>query len=566
MAQLSLVDRFTFGQVSYDYPNAPGATERERVVNELLTAGPNRQRAVIALAEYQLQAQERQATMLSASTAAGAQLVTKEISQQADMLSATTVAGAQLVANEISQQTDQLRNTMESVRATLSEDIVLAGAEISSAINEVGTLLTMELAEVQWQLAQQNETLDKILHVLQENRSNETRQLVTQGIRLYNAGQYDKAEERFRRALDYDMTDYQVLMNLGFIEIHKNNADSALQFFQEALTLPPNLDMASKARAIWNLALLEAAQGRYENAVRLGDRSMEGDKCNSAHLYSTAIWAALVGNADDSLSRLRKAIETTPSLLAKAEVDSGFTIIRQKVTGLLVAMSNSAFEKARQLASTAKTHTSNFSRNSGRSNYMQQLNRIRSTMNTLDELMVRPSYSRCIEYARKVSQAIPEISQVADIVVNIDAIAAQHDISSRNAETLRASYGNTKANCQGIPDYVNAPPTGTDRFLQWGCAFPLVAVGGLSVLTCLFGMAPPGAESSNFILGLVFLVPGALLFLFYMKTNAQQRRLRQHHGIKQDMDNALAQLKNNDESLARLTARLDAVCRALESI
>ena len=60
-SQLSLMERYTYGDrrsIRSAYGNAEGKTDGERLRNELLIESPNRQRAMINLAERQIKTQE----------------------------------------------------------------------------------------------------------------------------------------------------------------------------------------------------------------------------------------------------------------------------------------------------------------------------------------------------------------------------------------------------------------------------------------------------------------------------------------------------------------------------
>jgi len=166
------------------------------------------------------------------------------------------VEGAQIISSEIDQQTHELERAMERFASNVSASVLLAADQISDAVDMLGDHICADLDEIKWQLAQQNEALDQILRVLQQSRSNEANQLVQQGTRLYINGEYEDAEERFRLALELDKTDYQVLMNLGFIEIRKDNAAAAHAFFKKAFSLPGNINSVCQAKTLRAIARL----------------------------------------------------------------------------------------------------------------------------------------------------------------------------------------------------------------------------------------------------------------------------------------------------------------------
>jgi len=229
----SLIDRYTYGHSSWPAPFTPEA--------EILLENPRRQNEMLQLAQHQIEVQK-----------AASRAVVQ-----------SNIAGAQIISNEIAQQTRILENMIGGM--TLG--IAAAADQISDSIDILGDRLCAELAEIRWQLSQQNESLEKILDLLRNSRNNEAQQLVKQGVRHYVHGEYLESEERFRKALDFDTTDYQVLMNLAYIEMHKGNSETASTFFKKSLNLPENLDSHSKARTLWALGRLSYAENDYQNAL-----------------------------------------------------------------------------------------------------------------------------------------------------------------------------------------------------------------------------------------------------------------------------------------------------------
>lgn len=165
--------------------------EASTLINEVEYGIPRRQRELIDLSQRQLKAQR----------------------QAAQDISRSNIEAADIIAGEISRQTEELGDLISQV-----------GGNIVSAIDQFCDRLCIELVEIRWELAQITDKLDQMLYVLRNSRNNEARQLVEQGVRHYLIEEYPEAESRFLRALDFDTTDYQVLMNIAFIEVHKENA------------------------------------------------------------------------------------------------------------------------------------------------------------------------------------------------------------------------------------------------------------------------------------------------------------------------------------------------------
>ncbi|MFT5470012.1 MAG: hypothetical protein ACI8UO_005136, partial [Verrucomicrobiales bacterium] len=99
--------------------------------------------------------------------------------------------------------------SIEAQTDRLEEAISRGASRVVDAIEESTLEICNGLAAIEWQQQQTNEKLTQILHTLPENRPNEARQLVSQGVRHLIYGEIQEAEGRFILALDSDSTDYQ---------------------------------------------------------------------------------------------------------------------------------------------------------------------------------------------------------------------------------------------------------------------------------------------------------------------------------------------------------------------
>lgn len=281
---------------------------------ELVYGIPRRQQQLIAIGQQQLELQQRAAREIGASG----------------------VAAAQIIAAELEQQTADLEECIESCVAGLASNLADAADQISAAAEVLGDRLCAHLGEIAWQLAQQEDVLRGILHTLHENRSNEARQLVNQGVRHYLNEQYDRAEERFQQALAQDTTDFQVLMNLGHLAVRKGANADAVSFFRDALRLPPTLDVDAKNRALMASARVHFLLGEYGKAA--SDARSAVGLSGTPHprdVFALAIYAALAGEATECLVRLEEAILADPIYFAKAAVEPDLETVRAEVVSLL---------------------------------------------------------------------------------------------------------------------------------------------------------------------------------------------------------------------------------------
>lgn len=309
--QPSLADRFSYSGLSQRSP-------AESMFREIVEKSPRRQEAILELAKVQVQVQ---------------QLAAKEIAQ-------SNIAGAHIISNEISQQTRVLSKNIKEVGTQIAESVSSASEQISTAVNVLGDRVCGELAEVRWLLAQQEDKLEGILYTLQNSRSNEAKQLVKQGLRHLFNEEYDEAEERLSKALDFDTTDYQVLMNLAFVSIHKDDPEQAFTFFNKAINLPEELDAATRSETIWAKARLHYALENFQEAFTLANESIKIHPRPSAEkLYRLGVYAALSGQNDLALRKIEESICLESSLFMTAGTDIDLQHIQPEVLRILSRLS-----------------------------------------------------------------------------------------------------------------------------------------------------------------------------------------------------------------------------------
>lgn len=578
-SQLTLVERYTYGDkgsIKEFYGNAEGKTDAEKLRNELLVESPNRQRAMINLAERQIKTQEVAAREIVASNIEGAKMVATQIDQQ-----------TQEMRLEIREQTSQLQSTFESVGANISGSISSAADQISSSIEALGNKLSMELSEINWQIVQQNQKLDKILSVLSENRSNEARQLVAQGVRLYVNEQYEKAEERFLRALDFDMTDYQVLMNLAYIELHKENAEGAMAYFQDALSLPASLDGHSKARTLWAIARLYYVNREYKNALAYAEKALEVEsqipkyshkihaffnvasyydpdqetknylerasieiECRDPkHIFTNGMYAALAEDKNRALSRIRTAIETDSSLFILAAIDPDLELIRQDVLALLGQMSIEKFRKAVSLVEEFQSSINHLKTYKGNELCPNFIPTVQNILDDSKMILKQESYSRslqCIanlahlkylcEAGNKVLPAIGNHTNKLDKLMQ-EKIAIEQKNKAQEFKIAKAKLLLDMAKIFLPIVYVIA----IILFIRWG------------LIQENFWMLFLGSP----LFGVIMLFPFAFIYDQFVKYLAKQNSKKsnlssQEYEIKRDIDSYQSKMENLSKKLTEL--------------
>ena len=226
--------------------------------------------------------------------------------------------------------------------------------------------------------------------------------------------QYAEAEERFQRALDKDSTDYQALLNLAFIEIHKGDAPRAFKYFHDALVLPGDLGDAATARSLWATARLHYAETEYPQALDLANRALALEKTPTGDaLFTTGVYAALAGDRDLCLKRTRAAVETDPGLFAKVAVAPNLGKMRADVLRLLSEMASAALADATRAVAENRKALAAVTKGKHASTYQDLLLTVRRKIDQTEKLLETPFYAGCLSATTALGEVSAEIAQLA---------------------------------------------------------------------------------------------------------------------------------------------------------
>ncbi len=354
----------------------------------------------------------------------------------------SSMEGAHIVAAEIAEQTEALKNSTDEVLENLIGSIIMAADQISDSIDMLGARLCIELSEIKWLLTQRDKKLDEILEVLHESRHNEARQLVQQGLRHYINEEFNEAEERFKLALIFDTTDYQVLTNLAFIEIHKENPSQAFIYFRKALSLPTNLDSVSRARTLWATARLHYAECNYTEAYTYAETAFKHDnKDDPRAFYDLGVYAALAGKKSVALENIAHAIQGDVAYFGKCTVDPDLQSIEKDVLILLARLSVDAESRARQIAEQVDrdlTALENEKESNYKSSFKEEARRI---IQAAIAGLQKPSYSFC----RHCADVMDKIKELLTQHKSLAPLYSQLEKHQLDCERISSAYPSTPA-------------------------------------------------------------------------------------------------------------------------
>lgn len=390
-----LIQRYTYGNFA-DLPSAsPDA--------DFFLEVPVRQRELLNLAKLQVQAHSQAANRIVEGQAEAADMIRRELHLQTE--------------------------TLESAIAAGSDAVVMA-------ITAVGDRIAGELGGIRWELAQLRSLSEQVIAILKRPRSTEAQELLTQGASNLANDKLEQAEERFKRALILDNTDYQVLMNLSVVELRKDNARLAISYAQDALTLPINLDTHARAEALWHLSRIHYAAESYRQAFANGTHSVT-ILPQPRRLLQTGIYAILAGDQAEGLHILVTAVRQEPPLFALAISTPDLQDSRTAVVASLTPLMSQAVTQFRHGLDTLRSEVDQVRRLQGVSpTLMSQLDAI---LASLEQLTHAPGYSECrraLSRLELLKSAPADLRRLAEAEVHL--LASQKAESQATEERQRA--------------------------------------------------------------------------------------------------------------------------------
>lgn len=132
----------------------------------------------------------------------------------------------------------------------------------------------------------------------------EARRINNAGVMAYHNGQYEKALELFRSAIDMEPSLTEAYNNLGLTYTEMNEEKKAVEAFKKAIELSPEL-----AAAYNNLGYVFYRLGSFQEAIEMYNEAI-GRSANNGSAYTN------LGNAHYKLGRTDDAIEAWKKALA----------------------------------------------------------------------------------------------------------------------------------------------------------------------------------------------------------------------------------------------------------
>lgn len=252
---------------------------------------------------------------------------------------------AKLLQRELQYQADNIVTAIESS----SRDIV-------EAIQTTCEYLGGHLSEIRWELERQTKVSEQILNMLLHSLDNTSRQYWDQGVKCYEAKEYDMAKERFKLSLKANRTNHFAYQYLGFIALHENNQEETLKSFGLA-TKFAETDY-HRALALSHLGKAQYASGDLQHALESAVEATQRASQEAVFWYECGVFHARKGDDHSAVKNIRMAIETDWNYWSVAGCDPNLDPIRRSVDALFDEMRKQqgkiAQEAFQQFAATVK--------------------------------------------------------------------------------------------------------------------------------------------------------------------------------------------------------------------
>ena len=240
-------------------------------------------------------------------------------------LEQSQVQSAKLLQRELQYQADNIVDAIDH-----------GSADVVGAVQKACDYLGGQLCEVRWAIERQSQILQQILQVLLNAPDNTSRQYWGQGVKCYEASEYDFARERFSRALDTNRTNYFAYHYLGFIAVHEEKSSEALKNFELARKFANS--GYHRALALSHLAPSYHATGDLPHALQSPVAATEAAPDRAKFWYECAVFHVRGANAEEAIQCLRRAVSGDWTYWSISISDANLDPIRQRVERLFEQM------------------------------------------------------------------------------------------------------------------------------------------------------------------------------------------------------------------------------------
>jgi tetratricopeptide (TPR) repeat protein len=136
------------------------------------------------------------------------------------------------------------------------------------------------------------------------------------GVTYFNTGQFEMAEQYFRRGLQVVPDDPDLYSNIGTVSFFLGRFNEDVEYTQKAIALRPQKydywgNLADAYRMISGNA--DKAKAAYKQAVFLAEKQLKVNPSDSDVLSSLALYHSRLSDADAARQYLGRALQSSPN-------------------------------------------------------------------------------------------------------------------------------------------------------------------------------------------------------------------------------------------------------------
>jgi tetratricopeptide (TPR) repeat protein len=432
-----------------------------------------------------------------------------------------------------------------------------SAAETSAAIQQMSDYLGAAMSEVRWSVERQAQASERLLETLLESLGNDSRQYFEQGVKCYEAGEYEMARERFNRALEADRTNHFAYQYLGFIAVAEDNESEAIRSFDLARKFAG--DGYHQALALTHLARSHHAAHQEATAADYARAATEACPDNARFWYDRAAYNARLELRKQAIAALKEAIERDWTYWAVVINDQDFEPIREEVYHLLTELRERERARACQVIDDLRRAIAT----AERAGAGEQLGDCRAALDDFEERHKQNNVFIHREHLSEVPQWHDLAFRLAEQALEARLGEKQREIdrliemADRHRDSLRTQEGSLAR------QHKSASP----RAVLWKMSWGLYLLWGLAWIgiCALLKLHPPyiGPGSLALLVVAILVLPIILLFIRHLRrelSGAAELSLPEPqepapHRIEVDYSESLAALESELAELRILLER-----------
>ena len=140
---------------------------------------------------------------------------------------------------------------------------------------------------------------------------NNTDILIRIGLSYRYKMEYDKAIEWYQKVLDINPEDILALNNIGYAYECKEEFEKAIEMYEKALEIEPGYELA-----LINLIKLLKERKKFQKAIEILEKSMEVDSVNPGNWIDLGLLYTEIEEYDKAIEAYYKAIQYEPTMVA----------------------------------------------------------------------------------------------------------------------------------------------------------------------------------------------------------------------------------------------------------